>query len=141
MNIIILSELNCNLIKKDMQYKFIVEIVNSDMDILKESKIKVEGKSELEAKMKAKKLILKKYPKYEDVQIELRPPLTKEEKKQLPIQRIIDYLQKQILLTRDAKLYKTASQKKYAEHRRVAYKLALLECRRALKEEKKLIGK
>jgi hypothetical protein len=124
-----------------MQYKFIVEIVNSDMDILKESKIKVEGKSELEAKMKAKKLILKKYPKYEDVQIELRPPLTKEEKKQLPIQRIIDYLQKQILLTRDAKLYKTASQKKYAEHRRVAYKLALLECRRALKEEKKLIGK
>jgi hypothetical protein len=140
-NIIILRELNCNLIKKDMQYKFIVEIVNSDMDILKESKIKVEGKSELEAKMKAKKLILKKYPKYEDVQIELRPPLTKEEKKQLPIQRIIDYLQKQILLTRDAKLYKTASQKKYAEHRRVAYKLALLECRRALKEEKKLIGK
>jgi hypothetical protein len=124
-----------------MQYKFIVEIVNSEMDILKESKIKVEGKSELEAKMKAKKLILKKYPKYEDVQIELRPPLTKEEKKQLPIQRIIDYLQKQILLTRDAKLYKTASQKKYAEHRRVAYKLALLECRRALKEEKKLIGK
>ena len=124
-----------------MQYKFIVEIVNSDMDILKESKIKVEGKSELEAKMKAKKLILKKYPKYEHVQIELRPPLTKEEKKQLPIQRIIDYLQKQILLTRDAKLYKTASQKKYAEHRRVAYKLALLECRRALKDEKKLIGK
>ena len=124
-----------------MQYKFIVEIVNSDMDILKESKIKVEGKSELEAKMKAKKLILKKYPKYEHVQIELRPPLTKEEKKQLPIQRIIDYLQKQILLTRDAKLYKTASQKKYAEHRRVAYKLALLECRRALKEEKKIIGK
>ena len=141
MNIIILSELNCNLIKKDMQYKFIVEIVNSDMDILKESKIKVEGKSELEAKMKAKKLILKKYPKYEDVQIELRSPLTKEEKKQLPIQRIIDYLQNQILLTRDTKLYKTASQKKYAEHRRVAYKLALLECRRALKEEKKLIGK
>jgi hypothetical protein len=32
------------------------------MDILKESKIKVEGKSELEAKMKAKKLILKKHP-------------------------------------------------------------------------------
>jgi len=30
-----------------MQFKFIVEIVNSDMDILKESKIKVEGKSEL----------------------------------------------------------------------------------------------
>ena len=124
-----------------MQFKFIVEIVNSDMDILKESKIKVEGKSESEAKMKAKKLILKKHPKYEDFQIELRPPLTKEEKKQLPIQRIIDYLQKQILLTRDTKLYKTASQKKYAEHRRVAYKLALLECRRALKEEKKLIGK
>ena len=64
-----------------MQYKFIVEIVNSDMDILKESKIKVEGKSELEAKMKAKKLILKKHPKYEDVQIQLRLPLTKEEKK------------------------------------------------------------
>jgi hypothetical protein len=123
-----------------MQYKFIVEIVNSDMDILKESKIKVEGNSELEAKMKARKLILKKYPKYEDVQIQLRPPLTKEEKKQLPIQRVIDYLQNQILLTRDAKLYKTASQKKYAEHRRVAYKLALLECRRSLKEEKKLIG-
>jgi hypothetical protein len=124
-----------------MQYKFIVEIVNSDMDILKESKIKVEGKSELEAKMKARKLILKKYPKYEDVQIQLRPPLTKEEKKQLPIQRIIDYLQKQILHTRDAKIYTTATQKKYAENRRVAYKLALLECRRSLKEEKKLIGK
>lgn len=123
-----------------MQYKFIVEIVNSDMDILKESKIKVEGNSELEAKMKARKLILKKYPKYEDVQIQLRPPLTKEEKKQLPIQRVIDYLQNQILLTRDAKLYKTASQKKYAENRRVAYKLTLLECRRALKAEKKLIG-
>ena len=30
-----------------MQYKFIVEIVNSDMDILKESKIKVEGKGNL----------------------------------------------------------------------------------------------
>jgi len=124
-----------------MQYKFIVEIVNSDMDILKESKIKVEGKSELEAKMKARKLILKKYPKYEDVQIQLRPPLTKEEKKQLPIQRVIDYLQNQILLTRDAKIYKTTTQKKYAENRRIAYKLALLECRRALKEEKKLIGK
>jgi|Laugresbdmm110sd_1035091.scaffolds.fasta_scaffold01097_10 hypothetical protein len=123
-----------------MQYKFIVEIVNSDMDILKESKIKVEGKSELEAKMKARKLILKKYPKYEDVQIQLRPPLTKEEKKQLPIQRVIDYLQNQILLTRDAKIYKTTTQKKYAENRRIAYKLALLECRRALKEEKKLIG-
>jgi hypothetical protein len=120
-----------------MQFKFIVEIVNSDMDILKESKIKVEGKSELEAKMKAKKLILKKHPKYEDFQIELRPPLTKEEKKQLPIQRIIAYLQKQILLTRDAKTYTTATQKKYAEHRRVAYKLALLECRRALNDEKK----
>ncbi len=124
-----------------MQYKFIVEIVNSDMDILKESKIKVEGKSESEAKMKAKKLILKKHPKYEEVQIQLRTPLTKEEKKQLPIQRIIDYLQKQILITRDAKIYTTATQKKYAEHRRVAYKLALLECRRALKDEKKLIGK
>ena len=124
-----------------MQYKFIVEIVNSDMDILKESKIKVEGKSELEAKMKARKLILKKYPKYEDVQIQLRPPLTKEEKKQLPIQRVIEYLQKQILLTRDAKIYTTATQKKYAENRRIAYKLALLECRRELKEEKKLIGK
>ena len=124
-----------------MQYKFIVEIVNSDMDILKESKIKVEGKSELEAKMKAKKLILKKHPKYEEVQIQLRTPLTKEEKKQLPIQRVIDYLQKQILLTRDAKIYTTATQKKYAENRRIAYKLALLECRRALKEEKKLIGK
>jgi hypothetical protein len=123
-----------------MQYKFIVEIVNSDMDILKESKIKVEGNSELEAKMKARKLILKKYPKYEDVQIQLRPPLTKEEKKQLPIQRVIDYLQNQILLTRDAKIYKTTTQKKYAENRRIAYKLALLECRRALKEEKKLIG-
>lgn len=123
-----------------MQYKFIVEIVNSDMDILKESKIKVEGKSELEAKMKAKKLILKKYPKYEEVQIQLRTPLTKEEKKQLPIQRVIDYLQKQILLTRDAKIYTTATQKKYAENRRIAYKLALLECRRSLKEEKKLIG-
>jgi hypothetical protein len=110
------------------------------MDILKESKIKVEGKSELEAKMKARKLILKKYPKYEDVQIQLRPPLTKEEKKQLPIQRVIDYLQNQILLTRDAKIYKTTTQKKYAENRRIAYKLALLECRRALKEEKKLIG-
>ena len=122
-----------------MQYKFIVEIVNSDMDILKESKIKVEGKSELEAKMKAKKLILKKHPKYEEVQIQLRTPLTKEEKKQLPIQRVIDYLQKQILLTRDAKIYTTATQKKYAENRRIAYKLALLECRRALKEEKKLI--
>jgi hypothetical protein len=85
-----------------MQYKFIVEIVNSDMDILKESKIKVEGNSELEAKFKAQKLIIKKYPKYKDVQIHLRPPLTKEEKKQLPIQRIIDYLQKQILCTRDA---------------------------------------
>ena len=124
-----------------MQYKFIVEIVNSDMDILKESKIKVEGKSELEAKMKARKLILKKYPKYEDVQIQLRPPLTKEEKKQLPIQRVIDYLQNQILLTRDAKIYKTTTQKKYAENRRIAYKLALLECRRSLKEEKKFIGK
>jgi len=124
-----------------MQYKFIVEIVNSDMDILKESKIKVEGKSESEAKMKAKKLILKKHPKYEEVQIQLRTPLTKEEKKQLPIQRIIDYLQKQILITRDAKIYTTATQKKYAEHRRVACKLALLECRRALKDEKKLIGK
>lgn len=124
-----------------MQFKFIVEIVNSDMDILKETKIKVEGNSEIEAMFKAKKLILKKYPKYKEVQIELRPPLTKEEKKQLPIQRIIDYLQKQILHTRDARLYKTASQKKYAEHRRVAYKLALLECRRSLKEEKKLIGK
>ena len=87
-----------------MQFKFIVEIVNSDMDILKESKIKVEGKSESEAKMKAKKLILKKHPKYEEVQIQLRTPLTKEEKKQLPIQRIIDYLQKQILITRDAKI-------------------------------------
>ena len=124
-----------------MQYKFIVEIVNSDMDILKESKIKVEGKSELEAKMKAKKLILKNHPKYEEVQIQLRTPLTKEEKKQLPIQRIIDYLQKQILHTRNAKIYTTATQKKYAENRRIAYKLALLECRRALKEEKKLIGK
>jgi hypothetical protein len=91
--------------------------------------------------MKAKKLILKKHPKYEEVQIQLRTPLTKEEKKQLPIQRIIDYLQKQILITRDAKIYTTATQKKYAEHRRVAYKLALLECRRALKDEKKLIGK
>ena len=124
-----------------MQYKFIVEIVNSDMDILKESKIKVEGKSELEAKMKAKKLILKKHPKYEEVQIQLRTPLTKEEKKQLPIQRVIIYLQKQILHTRDAKIYTTATQKKYSENRRIAYKLALLECRRALKEEKKLIGK
>ena len=124
-----------------MQFKFIVEIVNSDMDILKESKIKVEGKSELEAKMKAKKLILKKHPKYEEVQIQLRTPLTKEEKKQLPIQRVIIYLQKQILHTRDAKIYTTATQKKYSENRRIAYKLALLECRRALKEEKKLIGK
>ena len=116
-----------------MQYKFIVEIVNNDMDILKESKIKVEGNSELEVKFKAQKLILKKYPKYKDVQIHLRPPLTKEEKKQLPIQRIIDYLQKQILCTRDAKIYKTTTQKRYAENRRIAYKLALLECRRSLK--------
>ena len=124
-----------------MQYKFIVEIINSDMDILKESKIKVEGKSELDAKSKAKKLILKKHPKYEEVQIQLRSPLTKEEKKQLPIQRIIDYLQKQILMTRDAKIHTTATQKKYAENRRVAYKLVLLESRRALKEEKKLLRK
>ena len=124
-----------------MQYKFIVEIINSDMDILKESKIKVEGKSELDAKSKAKKLILKKHPKYEEVQIQLRSPLTKEEKKQLPIQRIIDYLQKQILMTRNAKIHTTATQKKYAENRRVAYKLALLESRRALKEEKKLLRK
>lgn len=87
---------------------------------------------------KAKKLILKKYSKYEDVQIELIPPLTKEEKKQLPIQRISDYLQKQILLKRDAKIYTTATQKKYTEHRRVAYKLALIKCRKGLKEEKKL---
>ena len=35
----------------------------------------------------------------------------------------------------------TNTQKKYAENRRIAYKLALLECRRSLKEEKKLIGK
>ena len=124
-----------------MQYKFIVEIINSDMDILKESKIKVEGKSELDARFKAKKLILKKHPKYEEVQIQLRTPLTKEEKKQLPVQRIIDYLQKQILMTRDAKIHTTATQKKYAENRRVAYKLALLESRRALKEEKKLLRK
>jgi hypothetical protein len=124
-----------------MQYKFIVEIINSDMDILKESKIKVEGKSELDAKFKAKKLILKKHPKFEEVQIQLRTPLTKEEKKQLPVQRIIDYLQKQILMTRDAKIHTTATQKKYAENRRVAYKLALLESRRALKEEKKLLRK
>ena len=124
-----------------MQYKFIVEIINSDMDILKESKINVEGKSELDAKFKAKKLILKKHPKYEEVQIQLRTPLTKEEKKQLPVQRIIDYLQKQILMTRDAKIHTTATQKKYAENRRVAYKLALLESRRALKEEKKLLRK
>ena len=124
-----------------MQYKFIVEIINSDMDILKKTKIKVEGKSELDAKSKAKKLILKKHPKYEEVQIQLRSPLTKEEKKQLPIQRIIDYLQKQILMTRDAKIHTTATQKKYAENRRIAYKLALLESRRALKEEKKLIKK
>jgi len=124
-----------------MQYKFIVEIINSDMDILKESKIKVEGKSEFDAKFKAKKVILKKHPKYEEVQIQLRSPLTKEEKKQLPIQRIIDYLQKQILMTRDAKIQITATQKKYAENRRVAYKLALLESRRALKDEKKLLRK
>jgi len=124
-----------------MQYKFIVEIINSDMDILKESKIKVEGKSELDAKFNAKKLILTKHPKYEEVQIQLRTPLTKEEKKQLPVQRIIDYLQKQILITRDAKIHTTATQKKYAENRRVAYKLALLESRRALKEEKKLLRK
>ena len=124
-----------------MQYKFIVEIINSDMDILKKTKIKVEGKSELDAKSKAKKLILKKHPKYEEVQIQLRSPLTKEEKKQLPIQRIIDYLQKQILMTRDAKIHTTATQKKYAENRRIAYKLALLESRRALKEEKKLLRK
>jgi hypothetical protein len=124
-----------------MEYKFIVEIINSDMDILKDSKIKVEGKSELDAKAKAKKLILKKHPEFEEVQIQLRPPLTKEEKKLLPIQRIIDYLQKQILMTRDAKIHTTATQKKYAENRRVAYKLALLESRRALKEEKKLLRK
>lgn len=124
-----------------MQYKFIVEIINSDMDILKESKIKVEGKSELDAKFKAKKLILKKYPKYEEVQIQLRAPLTKEEKKQLPVQRIIDYLQKQILMTRDDKIHTTATQKKYAENRRIAYKLALLESRRALKDEKKFLRK
>lgn len=124
-----------------MQYKFIVEIINSDMDILKKTKIKVEGKSELDAKSKAKKLILKKHPKYEEVQIQLRSPLTKEEKKQLPIQRIIDYLQKQILMTRDAKIHTTATPKKYAENRRIAYKLALLESRRALKEEKKLLRK
>ena len=124
-----------------MQYKFIVEIINSDMDILKESKLEVEGKSESDAKAKAKKLILKKHPKYEEVQIQLRAPLTKEEKKQLPIQRVIDYLQKQILMTRDAKIHTTATQKKYAENRRVAFKLALLESRRALKEEKKLLRK
>jgi hypothetical protein len=124
-----------------MQYKFIVEIVNSDMDILKDSKIKVEGKSESDAKAKAKKLILKKHPKFEEVQIQLRAPLTKEEKKQLPLQRVINYLQKQILMTRDAKIHTTATQKKYAENRRIAYKLALLESRRALKEEKKLIKK
>ena len=124
-----------------MQYKFIVEIINSDMDILKESKINVDGKSESDAKAKAKKLILKKHPKLEEVQIQLRAPLTKEEKKQLPVQRIIDYLQKQILMTRDAKIHTTATQKKYAENRRVAYKLALLESRRALKEEKKLLRK
>jgi len=124
-----------------MQYKFIVEIINSDMDILKESKINVDGKSESDAKAKAKKLILKKHPKFEEVQIQLRAPLTKEEKKQLPVQRIIDYLQKQILMTRDAKIHTTATQKKYAENRRVAYKLALLESRRALKEEKKLLRK
>jgi len=123
-----------------MQYKFIVEIVNSDMDILKESKIKVKGKSELDAKYKAKKLILKKHPKYEEVQIQLRPPLTKELKKKLPIQRVIDYLQKQILMTRDNKIHTTATQKKYAENRRIAYKLALLESRRELKEEAKLFG-
>jgi len=126
---------------KIMQYKFIVEIINSDMDILKESKLEVEGKSESDAKAKAKKLILKKHPKYEEVQIQLRAPLTKEEKKQLPIQRVIDYLQKQILMTRDAKIHTTATQKKYAENRRVAFKLALLESRRALKEEKKLLRK
>ena len=124
-----------------MQYKFTVEIINSDMDILKESKIKVEGKSESDAKAKAKKLILKKHPKFEEVQIQLRSPLTKEEKKQLPVQRIIDYLQKQILMTRDAKIHTTATQKKYAENRRIAYKLALLESRRALKDEKKLLRK
>ena len=123
-----------------MQYKFIVEIINSDMDILKESKIKVEGKSELDAKFKAKKLILKKHPKFEEVQIQLRTPLTKELKKKLPIQRVIDYLQKQILMTRDNKIYTTATQKKYAENRRIAYKLALLESRRELKEEAKLFG-
>jgi len=111
------------------------------MDILKESKINVDGKSESDAKAKAKKLILKKHPKFEEVQIQLRAPLTKEEKKQLPVQRIIDYLQKQILMTRDAKIHTTATQKKYAENRRVAYKLALLESRRALKEEKKLLRK
>jgi len=124
-----------------MQYKFIVEIINSDMDILKESKINVDGKSESDAKAKAKKLILKKHPKFEEVQIQLRSPLTKEQKKQLPVQRVIDYLQKQILMTRDAKIHTTATQKKYAENRRVAYKLALLESRRALKEEKKLLRK
>ena len=123
-----------------MHYKFIVEIVNSDMDILKESKIKVKGKSELDAKYKAKKLILKKHPKYEEVQIQLRPQLTKELKKKLPIQRVIDYLQKQILMTRDNKIHTTATQKKYAENRRIAYKLALLESRRELKEEAKLFG-
>jgi len=124
-----------------MQYKFIVEIINSDMDILKESKINVDGKSESDAKAKAKKLVLKKHPKFEEVQIQLRSPLTKEQKKQLPVQRVIDYLQKQILMTRDAKIHTTATQKKYAENRRVAYKLALLESRRALKEEKKLLRK
>ena len=124
-----------------MQYKFIVEIINSDMDILKESKINVEGKSELDAQFKAKKLILKKYPKFQEVQIQLRAPLTKIEKKQLPVQRIIDYLQKQILMTGDAKIHTTATQKKYAENRMVAYKLAIVEYRRALKEEKKLLRK
>ena len=124
-----------------MQYKFIVEIINSDMDILKESKINVDGKSESDAKAKAKKLILKKHPKFEEVQIQLRSPLTKEQKKQLPVQRVIDYLQKQILMTRNAKIHTTATQKKYAENRRVAYKLALLESRRALKDEKKLLRK
>jgi len=44
-------------------------------------------------------------------------------------------------MTRDVKIHTTSTQKKYAENRRVAYKLALLESRRALKEEKKLLRK
>lgn len=122
-----------------MKYKFIAELINEKMEIIQEVEVKVEEESKLNAQIKAEKKVKKQYGATPEHHIWVLKSADKKNLKLLPMERMIKYLQIQIESTRSEKTNTSKKFSQFAEHRRAALKLCLLEANRELKKERLMI--